>query len=128
MRFVRHLLAAAIVVALVVGLAFLWKGSSAASLVTNDRDGRRFEQPAGGAPGAPPDGAPRPPAFGEGDRPPFGERDGRFRRDDGAFSLSNIDELASTVVPLALIIGVAVLVDRSRRRKKHAALRASVAS
>jgi len=96
MRFLRHLLAVLAVIAVIIGLGYLWKASPAASLISNGGGhdaGRQF---------APPRGNPS---------------DQGGRNLDGGFALGRVDDLAQTVIEVALIFGAVVLIDQARRRR-----------
>ena len=100
MKFLRQMSAVVAVMAVVVALGFLWKNSSAASLVADDR--RRPDQQTAGPNGAPKDGP----------------KDQRFeRRGAGGISLSNLDDLAQTLVVMGALVTVVIVVDRSRRKR-----------
>lgn len=87
-----RLLVVAVVIAAIVGLGYLWRSSSLASIITDGGGDRR-----------PPDGG--------------GDRFDRFR-DSGAFSLGNIDELLQTMfIGVAVLAGV-VFIDRARRQRR----------
>jgi len=92
-RWAVRLLIVVVVIAAIVGLGYLWRASSLASIIT---DGGREHRPHNG------DG---------------GDRFDRFRN-DGAFSLGNIDELVQTVfIGVAVLAGV-VIIDRVRRARR----------
>jgi len=95
MKLVRHFLATTIAVGLVIGLGFLWSHSGAAGIVA---DGGGRDRPAAG--------------------PPARDR-GFDRKGSGGPSLSNIDDLAQTLVTLGLIVGVVVVIDRKRRQRRR---------
>ncbi len=97
MKLVRHFLAVLLVVGLVIGLAFLWKGSPAASVVADDHD--RF-RPSGGT-----------------DQPVDERFDRRHERDNDV--LSRFEDLGQSVFLVGLIIGGVVLVDRRRQRNRR---------
>ena len=100
MKFLRQMCAVVAVMAVVVALGFLWKNSSAASLVADDRGGRnQLAPPPNGAPGAAPDNQ-------------------RFdQKGAGGISLSHIDDLAQTLVVMGALVTVVIVVDRSRRKR-----------
>lgn len=97
-RYGRRLLVVLAVTAAIIGLGFVWRSSSAASIITDG--GRPDRRELEGQP--PPDGTNRP------------ER--RDRR-GGAAGLSSIDELGSTMLIGAAVLGVVVAVDTVRRRR-----------
>jgi hypothetical protein len=112
-KFVRHLLAASIAVGLVVVVGFIWKGTSAASLVSEGRSDRQesvSSRPLG-------DG----PSFGTSQN----QREIGFgRRLGGGISASNLDDLVQTLLELGLIIGAVIVLDvlRRQRRRRQLAL------
>ena len=93
-RWLQRLAVVLLLIGVVVALGFLWRVSPLKTLVADGRGGRR--------PGT------------EG-RPP---RDGFRGRDDGAFSLGNLDDLAQTVMIGVVVLGIVVVVDRVRRRRR----------
>jgi ribose/xylose/arabinose/galactoside ABC-type transport system permease subunit len=90
LRYTWRLVVVVAIIAAIVGLGYLWRGSSAASLVSDGRDRR--------------------PGFDGVDR---------FReRGSSVFGLSNIDDLLQTVLIGVVVLGVVVAIDRLRRRRK----------
>lgn len=105
MKFVRHLLAATAVVAVVVALGFVWSWTGAASLIADGRGDR-----------PPPTGAPAP----TGSSGTEHSRDRRFDdRGSGGVSLTNIDDLGQTLFIEAAIVGGVVAIDLARRRRRQ---------
>lgn len=88
----RRLGVVLLIIGAVVALGFLWRISPLKSLVLDDHGGHR------------PDGGNRPPRdrFGKG----------------GAFSLSNLDDLAQTALVGVVGLVVVVAIDKVRRRRK----------
>lgn len=94
-RYVVRLVVVLAVVAAVIGLGVVWRSSSAASLVANDRGfGDR-----------------RPPAGATG-----GDHFGGDRR-NSAGGLSSIDDLGQTVFVVCIIVAGVVVFDKARRRR-----------
>ena len=94
LRYARRLLIAIVVIAAIVGLGYLWRSSSLASVITD-----------GGHDGRGPGGA--------GD-----VRDRLHERGGSAFSLDSIDDLLQTVLVGVLVLGAVVAIDKARRRRK----------
>ncbi|MCU1366784.1 MAG: hypothetical protein JWN39_2423 [Ilumatobacteraceae bacterium] len=92
MKLLRHFLAVAIAVGLVVALGFAWSASGVAGLVSDDGGDRQF------APARP------------------GGRRVLDQRGAGGFSLSHADDLVQTLMILALITAAVVVIDKARRR------------
>ncbi|MCU1393339.1 MAG: hypothetical protein JWM34_1767 [Ilumatobacteraceae bacterium] len=91
MKLVRHFLAVSVGVAIVVALGFVWSWSGAAGIVADDRGD---SLPSGAS--------------------SIGVRE--LKRGAGGFSLSNISDLAQTLVILTLITVAVVIIDKVRRR------------
>ena len=107
MRFLRHLLAVCVAVALVVGLGYLWSHTGAASLVADGGRDRRI---------------PATVKAGQVFQP------GRLeQRGAHGLSLSNIGDVIQTLVILGLILGAVVTVDKVRRRRRSPTARTGVA-
>ena len=99
-RYLRRLAVVAVIIALIIGLGYLWRSSPAASLVSDS--GRRGQQSVEG-----------PLAL------PVGE-DGR----GGAAGLSSLDDLGATILIGVGALGVVVFIDTLRRRR-HPVVRRS---
>lgn len=97
-RYSRRLLVVLAVTAVIIGLGFVWRSSSAASIVTDG--GRPDRREIEGQPT--PDGNTQP--------------ESRDRR-GGAAGLASIDELGSTMLIGIAVLGVVVAVDTVRRRR-----------
>jgi len=105
-RYAARLLVVVAIIAVVVGLGFVWRVSPAASIVSNDREGRE------GREGRPvPAGAPAPDE----------ERFERRRKGDGGLSLGSVDEVVQTMLIGVGVMAVVVLIDRTRRRRRASA-------
>lgn len=121
MRFLRHLLAAAALAAVVVGMGIAWGHSPLASVVSDDHRRDGFDPDRS-------DGSERDRAEPELDRRETGRletdrADGsdrapfeRERRGDHGVSLSNADELAMTFVSTGALMTGVIVIDRRRRR------------
>ena len=101
MKFLRHLVALAMVIAVIIALAFLWKHSPMASVIANDRQGFRASGNLAASPLR--DGAGSQPS-------------------SGLFNLNRGDDLAQTFAVLGLLFGSVVIVDRVRTNPRRAAL------
>lgn len=97
-RYARRLLVVLAFAAVIIGLAFVWRSSSAASIITDG--GRPDRREIEGQP--PPDGT---------DRPERRDRRG------GAAGLSSIDELGATMLIGGAVLAVVVGIDTVRRRR-----------
>jgi hypothetical protein len=96
-RLLRHFLAVSIVIGLVVAVGFVWSTSDAASIVADDNGGGSRPSPA--QPGTSP-----------------AARRELDQRGASGFSLSNISDLAQTLLILTLITAAVVVIDGTRRR------------
>ena len=103
MKFLRQFVVACALVAVIVGLGFAWKHSPAAGLVADG--GRDRRDRVATAPIAPDD-----PAFAR-----IRERD---NRGEHGMSISNLDDLAQSLVAEAAIVGVVVVIDLRRRKAR----------
>ncbi len=100
MKLLRHFLAVSLVIGLVVALGFVWSKSGAASIVADDRGGGLS--------------SPVEPGTSSAVVRQFDQRGA------GGFSLSNISDLAQTLVVLTGITAAVVVIDRARRRHQPA--------
>lgn len=99
-RYAARLLVIVAIIAVVVGLGFVWRVSPAASIVSNDREGRERRPVPAGAPA------------------PDEERFERRRKGDGGLSLGSVDEVVQTMLIGVGVMAVVVLIDRTRRRRR----------
>ncbi len=137
MRFLRHLVAACLVVAVVVVLGLAWSHFAASTLVSSQQGPRQELVPGfqpGAGPGGPAGGRPhRGVALPHGIRPggPHGPAVIRF----GTFDLGlssmlqpvNWPYLRHTVVIEAAVMAAVVIIDVSRRRARRASRAAQLA-
>lgn len=114
MRFLRHLAAATLTVAVVVALGVIWAHASGNGLARAHRPGP---------------GSPRGVVAQQRIRALHGKvADGRIvirgrRRPDGGFNLANLQDLERTAVVEAVVIAVVVAASAARRKQRRRARR-----
>ena len=91
-RYGARLIVVAAVIAALVGVGYLWRASALSSVIADGgRQGRDGFPRADGGPGG---------------------------RGSTAFSLGNIDDLVGTIVIGVGVLGVVMVIDRTRRRRR----------